>query len=239
MSQFRGVVFLIWMYGLILILGLLFLPVLVLPISWARWPVDLWLKMMFWGIRVLLGVRIVVEGREHIPDGGALIAPKHQSMFDVLIPWQLFSFPALILKQELAWLPVFGWYVMKLKNVAIDRKGGAGALRKMVRQAATLAANQRQILIFPEGTRVLPGAKAPYKSGVAALYKEMNVPCVPIALNSGLCWPAHGLNFRPGTIIVRVLPPIPPGLDRRAFMQQLEHSIETASDELSRKDNNV
>jgi len=232
MISVRGVIFLIWLYGNMLVIGLLFLPFLLLPISVARFPVDLWMKSVFWGLRVITGITIKIEGQEHIPKGGVLIASKHQSMFDVLIPWRFFSFPALILKQELSWMPIFGWYAMKLRNVAINRGGGANALRKMLRQSAELAKSGRQILIFPEGTRVIPGSKSPYKPGVAALYKEMSVPCVPIALNSGLCWPAKGVGFNRGVITVKILPPINPGLDRKTFMKELEARIETATQSL-------
>jgi 1-acyl-sn-glycerol-3-phosphate acyltransferase len=232
MNKIRGALFLFWMVGWMLILGVLCLPFLVLPASWTLWPLRLWLALVFFGARFLVGIKIEVRGRENIPDGAALLASKHQSMADVLVPWQLFSFPAIILKQELSWLPVFGWYAMKLKNVAIDRKAGAKALRKMLAQTRALAGAGRQLLIFPEGTRVEPGGKAGYKPGVAAMYKEMQAPCLPIALNSGLYWPAHGLNFKPGTIIVQILPAIAPGLDRKTFMKELETRIETATNEL-------
>ncbi len=232
MNSVRGLVFLIWMYGIMLVLGILFLPALLLPVSMARFPVDIWIKLVFWGLRVTAGITVEIKGREFLPQGGVLIASKHQSMFDVLIPWQLFVFPALILKQELSWLPIFGWYALKLRNVAIDRSGGANSLRKMLRQSAELASSNRQILIFPEGTRVNPGERAAYKPGVAALYKEMGVPCVPIALNSGVCWPARGIRFNPGQITVQILPQIDPGLDRRSFMTELETKIETATDDL-------
>ncbi|VAV94379.1 Acyl-CoA:1-acyl-sn-glycerol-3-phosphate acyltransferase [hydrothermal vent metagenome] len=232
MNKLRGLVFLVWMYGLILIIGLALLPVLILPMRWARSALDIWLALVFFGVRVILGIRLEFTGQENIPAGGVLIASKHQSMLDVLVPWRLFSFPALILKQELSWLPVFGWYVLKLKNVAIDRKAGAKALRKMLRQSAALAKQGRQILIFPEGTRVEPGQKVPYKSGVAALYLKMQVPCVPIALNTGLCWPAHGLDFKPGTVQVQILPAIAPGLDKKTFLAELETRIETATNQL-------
>jgi len=232
MNYVRGVIFLCGLCLVTLVVGLLFLPFLLLPIKWAKIPAMIWLNLLFFGVRYVLGIRLVVEGKQNIPTGGALIASKHQSMLDVLIPWRLFSFPALILKQELSWIPIFGWYVMKLKNIAIDRKGGAAALRSMRQISTKLAREGRQILIFPEGTRVAPGTKIAYKSGVAALYLEMGVPCVPIALNTGLCWPARGLNFKPGVVTVRILPVIEPGLDRSAFMAQLEHQIETATDEL-------
>jgi 1-acyl-sn-glycerol-3-phosphate acyltransferase len=225
MGYVRGVLFLIWVVFWLLLLGIIFLPTLFMGLAAAKVPMKIWTKISLFGMRYICGIKVVVEGKKNIPQGGALLASKHQSMFDVLIPWQLFSFPALILKTELSRIPIFGWYVMKLKNVAIKRQDGAKALRKMLKDCAALAKQGRQILIFPEGTS--------YKPGVAGLYKEMQVPCVPIALNSGLCWPKSGLNFQPGTITVRILPAIAPGLDKKSFMQQLHASIETASIELN------
>ncbi len=236
MRKIRAALFLIWMYGLMFLLGIVALPFLILPKKWTLWPLRLWLFLVFAGLRHLLGIRVKIEGLENIPKGGALIAAKHQSMFDVLFPWQLFSFPAIILKQELSWLPIFGWFAMKLQNIAINRKAGATALRKMLRDAESLTQHNRQILIFPEGTRVKPGQSAPYKPGIAAMYMQMNVACVPIALNSGLFWPSRGLNFRPGTISVQILPPILPGLSRKEFMQTLQHQIETASNALAKRE---
>ncbi|MCF6291942.1 MAG: 1-acyl-sn-glycerol-3-phosphate acyltransferase [Robiginitomaculum sp.] len=233
MGYLRGVLFLIWVVFWLLLLGVIFLPTLFMGLAAVKIPMKIWVKLTSFGVRHICGIKVRIEGIENIPKGGALLASKHQSMFDVIIPWQLFSFPALILKSELSRIPIFGWYVMKLKNVAINRKDGAKALRKMMKDCAALAKQNRQILIFPEGTRVKPGTSAPYKPGVAGLYKEMQVPCVPIALNSGLCWPKSGLNFQPGTITVRILPAIAPGLDKKTFMQQLQTSIETASLELN------
>jgi len=153
-------------------------------------------------------------------------------MVDVLWPWLYCSSPALIFKKELAVLPVFGWYALKLQNVMVDRGGHARALRNMLRRCRQLIARGRQIFIFPEGTRTLPGQHVDYKPGVAALYLHLDTPCVPVALNSGLHWPAHGLVRTPGTITVRILPPIAPGLTRKAFMATLEECIESASDKL-------
>lgn len=233
MGYVRGVLFLVWVLFWLLLLGVLFLPTLFMGLAAAKIPMKIWTKMALLGMRYICGIKVVIEGKQNIPTGGALLASKHQSMFDVIIPWRLFSFPALILKTELSRIPIFGWYVMKLKNVAIKRQDGAKALRKMLQDCAALAKQNRQILIFPEGTRVKPGASSSYKPGVAGLYKKMQVPCVPIALNSGLCWPKSGLNFQPGTITVRILPAIAPGLDKKTFMQQLQTSIETASAELN------
>ncbi len=232
MLVLRSIVFMLWMYGLMILMGLLCLPLLAGPRSWVKRVVILWIKLVLLGLRAFCGIHLNIEGKEHLPKGGALIACKHQAMVDVLWPWIACDDPALIFKRELGFLPIFGWYALKLKNIMVNRKGHAVALRKMVRRAHELAGTGRQIIIFPEGTRTTPGQTLAYKSGVAALYQQMDVPCVPVALNSGLHWPAHGLVLTPGIITVRILPPIAPGLKRKVFMQTLQQQIEAASKEL-------
>jgi len=221
--------FVIWMYGLMAILGLLCSPLLLGPRSWVRGCFALYRHLVFAGLRVLCGIRFEVRGRENIPAGPALVASKHQSMFETLAFWHILPDPAIILKKELKYLPFFGWYAMKLKNVAIDRSAGASALKAMLRAARERAHEGRQVVIFPQGTRVEPGAPESYKPGVAGLYGAMDVPCVPVALNSGLYWPPSGFIRKPGTIIIEFLEPIPAGLPRARFMEQLESRIETAS----------
>jgi len=224
--------FVIWMYGLMAIIGLVCSPLLLGPRSWVRGCFAVYRHLVFAGLRVLCGIRFEVRGRENIPAGPALVASKHQSMFETLAFWHILPDPAIILKKELKYLPFFGWYAMKLKNVAIDRSAGASALKAMLRSARERAHEGRQIVIFPQGTRVEPGAPESYKPGVAGLYGTMDVPCVPVALNSGLYWPPSGFVRKPGTIIVEFLEPIPAGLARARFMEQLESRIETASQAL-------
>ncbi len=231
-SFLRGLIFILWMYGLMVLMGIVFSPLLLGPARWTHKIVIIWIKLTLWGLRLFCGVRLHITGHENIPQGGMLIASKHQAMLDVLWPLLVFSNPALVFKKELMLMPIFGWYALKLGNIVVDRAGQATALRKMMHQAETLASAGRQIIIFPEGTRTSPGVTVPYKPGVAALYRAMNVPCVPVALNSGLHWPAHGLGFKPGLVTVQILPPIAPGLERKPFMKTLESQIETASADL-------
>ncbi len=225
----RSLIFMVWMYGLLVIMGLVCLPLLAGPVAWVKAVVKLWIRLVLGGLALICGVSLHLEGLEHLPKGGALIACKHQAMLDVLWPWMVCESPALIFKKELGILPIFGWYALKLKNLMVDRGGHATALRKMVRRAGALIGEGRQIMIFPEGTRVQPGQTLPFKPGVAALYTQLNVPCVPVALNSGLHWPAHGLVIRPGVVTVRILPPIAPGLKRKEFMSVLQSRIDEAS----------
>ena len=232
MRVIGSALFVIWLYGLMAVMGLICLPALLGPRSWAKACFSLYLALVLAGLRVLCGIRFEVRGREHIPQGPALVASKHQSMFETLAFWQILPDPAIILKKELKFLPVFGWYAMKLKNVAVDRSAGAKALRNMLKAARERAEEGRQIVIFPQGTRVKPGAEESYKPGVAGLYSAMGVPCVPVALNSGLYWQGSGFVRHPGTILVEFLPAIEPGLSKGEFMATLEARIETASDAL-------
>ncbi len=232
MRQLGSIIFVIWMYGLMAIMAIICSPALLGPRSWARACLHVWLKLVFWGLRVFCGVTYEVRGKEHVPQSGALVAMKHQSMFETLAPWDILKDPCIILKKSLTQLPFFGWYAVKLKNISIDRAGGAQTLKAMSQLAATRAKEGRQILIFPEGTRGWPGEKIDYKPGVAMLYKQMGVACTPVALNSGLFWPPHGIKRNPGHIVMEFLPPISPGLTRAEFMAKLEDAIETASEAL-------
>ena len=133
------------------------------------------------------------------------------------------------MKQELVKVPIVGPYMRAMEMIPVDRKAGARALRQMVEDARAAASTGRAILIFPQGTRVAPGAKAPYHPGTAALYVGLGVPVIPVALNSGMYWSRNAFWKRPGKIVVEFLPPIPPGLDRKAFMARLEETLETAT----------
>jgi len=224
-----SIAFVVWMYGLMVVMGIVCSPALLGPRSWSKACLRLYLALVFGGLRLLCGIRFEVRGEQYRPTGGALVASKHQSMFETLAFWNILDDPAIILKKELAYLPFFGWYAMKLKNISVDRSAGAKALRGMLKQARERAAEGRQVVIFPQGTRLKPGQRESYKPGVIGLYGAMKAPCVPVALNSGLYWPPKGFIRRPGTIIVQFLPPIAPGLSKEGFMATLEERIETAS----------
>lgn len=229
MAAFLSFIFVIWMYGLMMVMGLVCAPALLGPRSWSKACLRLYLALVFGGLKLICGIDYELRGLEHRPDAGALVASKHQSMFETLAFWKILDDPAIILKRELSLLPVFGWYAMKLKNISVDRGAGATALRDMLRQARNRADAGRQVVIFPQGTRLEPGEADTYKPGVAGLYSAMKTPCTPVALNSGLYWPAHGFVRRPGTIIIEFLPAIAPGLSKSDFLAELEARIETAS----------
>lgn len=228
----RSFVFVVWMYGLMAVMAVVCAPVLLGPRSWARACLSAWLTLVFWALRVVCGITYEVRGADKLPTGPGLIAMKHQSMAETILPWRIFKDPAYILKKSLNYLPFFGWYAIKMRNVALDRKGGTRALKDMTKAAKARAAEGRQIVIFPEGTRAAVGAPPDYKPGVAMIYKELGMACTPIALNTGVFWPAHGILRNRGHMVFEVLDPIPAGLDRKTFMAELENRLETATNRL-------
>jgi 1-acyl-sn-glycerol-3-phosphate acyltransferase len=183
-------------------------------------------------LRVTTGIRHEVRGLAHLPPGPVILAAKHQSAWETLAFHTIRPDVVIGLKQELGRIPIFGWYLKIGENIFIDRRGATRALRSLVDGAKAAVARGCSILIFPEGTRMPPGAVPDYKPGVAALYAALDVPVVPVALNSGLFWTRRKLDKRPGTITLELLEPIPPGLDRRSFMALLEERIETRTAEL-------
>lgn len=189
----------------------------------------LWAEGFIVLLRPICGIRVEVRGREHLPTGAALVAGKHQCMFDALGTLAIYPDGCFVTKKELFAIPFFGWWCRRAGMIAIDRAGGAKALRQLVADAAERMREARQLIIFPEGHRMPPGETGEYQPGVAALYRDLGLPCTPVATNSGVHWPAHGFIRRPGVIVYQFLEPIPAGLHRAAFMRELQTRIETAS----------
>ena len=215
--------------GLAAVLGL---PTLMLSVRNSRRMERIWLNGVMALVRHVIGARIEVRGRERVPPAPFLCAAKHQSAWDTMaLPW-LLEDPAIVMKRELMWIPLYGWYARRWGMIPVDRSAGAAALRTMLRAADVAAKARRIIAIFPQGTRVAPGAPAPYQPGVAALYSRLGLPCVPVAVLSGTVWPRRTLIKRPGTIVFEYLEPIPANLPRARFMALLEERIETASNRL-------
>ena len=180
-------------------------------------------------LRVVAGIDYEVRGREKIPRGPILVAAKHQSAWETFALLTLFDNPAIILKRELQWIPVFGWLTVKARMVPVDRGAGARALTALAERARIELAAGRQLIIFPEGTRRPVGAEPRYTRGIVHLYATAGVPCVPVALNTGLFWPRRSIMLRPGKVVVEILDPIAPGLDRDEFFERLKSGIETAT----------
>ena len=208
---------------------LLISPLMLGPRRWMVNSWRIWSAVLMGLLWLVCGVKVELRGKQFIPKGAALIAPKHHCMLDVFAQFAWLPDSCFVTKKELMWIPFFGWYAWKARMIAVDRAGQATALRKMVAEAKVRFAGGRQLVIFPEGTRGEPGVPGDYKPGIAALYRELDVEVVPMATNAGVHWPAHGFKRRPGTIVYEYLEPIPPGLKRAEFMRILQERIETAS----------
>jgi 1-acyl-sn-glycerol-3-phosphate acyltransferase len=212
-------------------------PCLVLPRRCSRAATNGWARVILWLLEHIVGLRTELRGEVASLAQPCVIAPKHQSAWDTIVFFAICPDAIYVLKKELMLIPFYGWNAHKLGMIGIDRGGAGAALRGLIRAAKTTLAAGRQVVIFPQGTRVPPGIPAgeaaPYQPGIAALYGQLEAPVIPVALNSGLFWGKRSFIKRPGTIVLEVLPAIPPGLDRKAFMARLEQAIEQASDTLA------
>jgi 1-acyl-sn-glycerol-3-phosphate acyltransferase len=208
-----------------LILGL---PTFFMPYRATIWIAKSWGRVNLVLLRVA-GIDYELRGAEKIPPGPLIVASKHQSAWETFALLPLFDNPLFIVKRELMWIPFFGWLMRKGRMVPVDRGAGSQALIAMTERARTELADGRQLIIFPEGTRRPAGAEPRYKYGVAQLYAAEGVPCLPVALNSGLFWPRRSIRLRPGTVIVEILEPIAPGLDKDTFFERLRSEIEAAT----------
>jgi 1-acyl-sn-glycerol-3-phosphate acyltransferase len=228
----RSGLFNIGMYGATTVLAIVGLPLLLLPGAVSVAFSRLWAGTVLWLLALTCGLRHRVRGQENLPDGPVLIACKHQSTWETLSLAVLIERPAFVVKRELLWIPVFGWYLARAGSISVDRRGRASALRRMLKHARARIEEGRPIVIFPEGTRAKLGASLPYQPGIAAVYSQLNLPVVPVALNSGLFWGRRVFIKWPGTITLQFLPVIPPGLKRQEFMQTLRQRIDAATDRL-------
>jgi len=234
-SWARAVAFNIALLIWTLLLGTLGLPFLLAPRRTAMGFGRFWAQGALWLLRVVVGLDHRIVGRERVPDGGCIIAMKHQSAWDALILPIVLADPAVVVKRELLLLPFYGWYAARAGSIGIDRKSGAAALRRIVAAARPVVAAGRPVVIFPQGTRVAPGTALPYQAGVAALYQALDLPLVPAAVNSGLFWGRRAFVKRPGRIVLEFLEPIPPGWPRRRLMAELEQRVEAATTALERE----
>lgn len=232
MIVLRSLVYTFVFYVLTAAMAIVGLPVFLAPRRWAAVFGSAWaaasLKLLGWCV----GLTHEVRGRQNLPAGPVIIAMKHQSAWDTFAVSVVFDDPAIILKKELILIPFYGWYLWKAGMIAVDRSAGAAALKAMVAAGERAAALGRPIIIFPEGTRTAVGTRQPYQPGVAAIYRQLDLPLVPVAVNSGVFWGRRRFVKRPGRIVLEILPSIPPGRDRRKMMAELEERIEAATTRL-------
>ncbi len=236
----RSVIFNALYYANLTVHMIVALPTLLLPYPALRVFIRSYAMTSLWLLRVICGTKVEWRGAEKIPKTPCIVACKHQSAWETFALYAVLDDPIYILKRELMWIPLFGWYMRKAGLIPIDRSAGIAALARMTARARSALAGRltRQLIIFPEGTRRPPRAEPAYKPGVVYLYSKADVPCVPIALNSGLYWPRRSIRRLPGTILVEILDPILPGLDKEAFSARLRNGIEEASARLLRESGN-
>jgi 1-acyl-sn-glycerol-3-phosphate acyltransferase len=225
----RSIIFNLAFYVVSVAYVVLCSPLLLGPRRWAMAALEAHGRTCLWLMRWIVGTRLEVRGREKLPAGAALIASKHQSAWDTFGLVPIFHDPCFVLKAELLLIPFYGWFCRKFEHIVVRRERPAAALRGLIKDAQVKAAQGRHIIIFPEGNRRAPGAAPDYKPGIVALYEGLNVPCYPVALNSGLFWPRRKFLRMPGTLVVEILDPIPPGLPRAEFRRRLEVMIEEAT----------
>ena len=229
MIVLRSVLYNVLFYLNLGVLLLIAMVTLLLPQRAVIEMAKLWGRSSVWLLRVICNIKVEYRGLEKMPKGPLIVAAKHQSAWETFSLLHLFENPTFIIKRELTWIPVFGWCAIKGRMIPVDRGAGSQALADMTERARQEIQSGRQLIIFPEGTRRAPGAEPRYKFGVAHLYAEIGVPCVPVALNSGLFWRRRSFLRYPGTIVAEFLDPIPPGLDKQAFFAKLQNDIETAT----------
>ena len=234
MLLFRSLLFTLLFAALSTVLLLTLLgPILLMPRRYLVPVLRSYAGMVLGLLRLVCGISLRVTGREYLPTGGAaLIAAKHQSAFDTLVWLHLLPDACYVLKQELLKVPLWGVLARKSKMIAVDRQAGGRAMRQMLVEAKAAAAAGRQVVIFPEGTRVAPGERLPYQPGILGLASALRLPVIPVATDSGRCWPRRGLAKRPGVITVALLPPLPVGLGREALLPALQLAIEAETDRL-------
>ena len=194
-------------------------------IACQRW----WSYGVLFFLKIIMNIRLEIRGIENVPEGGAFIAMKHQSSFDTFVMHTVVSHPAFIMKKELLKIPLYGQFCKNTGMIPVDREGGLKALKDMMQTSGAAIEDGRQLIIFPEGSRTLPGDHIKYQSGIFGIYKYAKEPVIPVALNSGLYWPKNGPLVAGGNIVFDFLEPIEAGLSKNYFMETLEKKIEDAS----------
>ncbi len=235
MIVLRSIVFNVAFYvnlAFFLVLGSGFL---LTPRKWSIRALQVWARSSLWLLRVICRTHVEVRGLKNIPSGPLLVAGKHQSLWETFAILPYLDDPCMVLKKELSWLPLFGWFIFKFRMIRLERSAGPSALRELMARGVEALAAGRQIVIMPEGTRRAPDAPPAYKPGAAALYGTLGCACLPFALNSGLYWPRRKFLRYPGTIVLEFLPLIPAGLPRKEFQHRLQDDIEAATDRLVRE----
>lgn len=226
----RSLVFIGQMYLAMAVVALIFLPWAIFSRRGALMACHAYCRWVRWTAAWMVGLRSEVRGSP--PEDEVLVAAKHQSFLDIIIIFSALPAGRFIMKKELIWAPLLGQYALRIGCIPVDRGKRGAAIRKMIADVAAGRSMPGQLIIFPQGTRIAPGVKAPFKIGTGALYQELGQDCVPVACNVGVFWPKRGILRKPGLAVVEFMPRIPAGLPVAGFMQQLETAVEAGSDAL-------
>jgi len=233
MQRLRSYLFILQMYVMMLVYGLAYLPYALLTKDGARACCKAYSHYVFWTMGWMVGIKAEVRGE--VPSGEVLIAAKHQSFLDIMMIFTALPSAKFIMKRDILWTPIIGFYAKRLECVPVERGKRGAAIAKMVADVEAGRADPGQLIIYSQGTRVAPGVKAPYKVGTGVLYEQLGQPCVPVAINVGVFWPRKGMWRKPGLAVVEFLPAIAPGMERDAFLAHLEETVEARSDALMRE----
>jgi 1-acyl-sn-glycerol-3-phosphate acyltransferase len=230
MNALRSIAFNICFALYTIFVGTIALPVYLFPLRYRSRVHVLWASGTMFLLKHVMGISVRVVGREHLPAGACVLASKHQSAWETIAFAYLFWPVLFVLKKELTYIPFFGWALMATKQIIIDRGTGIQAMRQLIREGNRAAALGARIPIFPEGTRTLVGAQPPLLPGVIALAKHLNLPVVPVALNSGTLWPRASFWKKSGIITVHIMPPLPSNLSKDALLKTLHAQINAKLD---------
>jgi len=236
MDFLRSSIFNLFLFSWTTTIGVLFFPTAFLGTKMAVPIARFWAYGTILMLQAMCGIKLEVRGKENIKEGAAIIAAKHQSALETIALYLALKSPVYILKRELVYLPVIGLFIKAVDSIMINRNGGAATLKDMLRQVEERIKQGRQVIIFPEGTRVKAGEKGVYQSGIAAIYSKTNMDVIPVALNTGKCWPKNSFTKKSGKAVIEFLEPIKAGLSKKDFMSALEEKIETASQKLFKED---
>ena len=228
----RSLVFNILFYLVFLSWAIVALPTFAMPRGAMLRVANWWAQSNIFLMRTICNINVEFRGVEKIPRGPLIVASKHQSMWETISLLHFFEAPFFAVKRELLFIPLFGLFLIKTRMIAIDRSAGGRALIRMARRAAEEVRSGRQFVIFPEGTRKAVGAPPQYKGGLGLIYVDCGVPCLPVALNSGLFWRRRTFMRYPGTLVVEFLDPLPPGLPRDQFLERVQTVIEAATNRI-------
>lgn len=227
----RSVLFVVLMYLWMAVLGIIGAPFAATSRDKAYWFIKLYCRNIVWLLRVLCRIKIEVRG--DVPSGDVIIASKHQSFLDVILHMMLVPRAGFIMKKELTYAPILGFYASRIGVAPVRRGDKAKAMKKMIEDVEAGGDQPKQLVIYPQGTRVPPGTHKPYKIGAGVLYEKFNKPCIPVATNAGVLWPKRGLYRKPGTVVMHYMDPMPAGLKIKEFMRSLEKTVEAGSEALA------